>query len=125
MFFAAKNAKGESCECESFFNAEAQRRREAQRDFKSDNSSKLCETPRLCNSALKKELFTSTVADVYDRSGVFIGTKTLEGHSKNQYINAWISQFRQKENNAIGYMDGINGNDFQHNSIVYIINSAN
>ena len=29
--FAAKNAedaKGESCECESFFNAEAQRRRE-------------------------------------------------------------------------------------------------
>jgi hypothetical protein len=105
------------------FSAEAQRRREAQRDFKSDNSTKLCETPRLCDSALKKELFTSTVADVYDRNGEFIGTKTLEAHSKNQYINAWISLFRQKENNAIGYMDGINGNDFQHNSIVYIINS--
>ena len=40
--FAAKNAedaKGESCECESFFNAEAQRRREAESKIKKDSSS--------------------------------------------------------------------------------------
>ena len=68
-------------------------------------------------------IFTSTVADVYDHKGEFIDTKLLETHSKSDYINAWISQFRQKETDAIGYMDGINGNDFQHNSIVYIIRS--
>ncbi len=68
-------------------------------------------------------VFTSIVSDVYDRKGEFIGTKTLAAYDKNQYINAWISRFRQTEQGAIGYMDGINGNDFQHNSIVYIINS--
>jgi hypothetical protein len=66
--------------------------------------------------------FTSTIVDVYERNGEFKGLKSLAAYSKNQYINAWISQYRQKENNAIGYMDGVNGNDFQHNSIVYIIN---
>ena len=73
--------------------------------------------------AVATQPFTSAVADVYDRDGVLIGTKTLTAYSKSQYINAWISRFRQKEDGAIGYMDGINGNDFQHNSIVYIINS--
>ena len=68
-------------------------------------------------------VFTSVVADVFDRKGEFIGTKTLSAYAKSQYINAWISQFRQKEDCAIGYMDGINGNDFQHNSIVYVVNS--
>ena len=68
-------------------------------------------------------VFTSVVADVFDRKGEFIGTKTLSAYAKSQYINAWISRFRQKEDCAIGYMDGINGNDFQHNSIVYVVNS--
>ena len=68
-------------------------------------------------------VFTSTVADVYDRNGELIGEKTLTAYNKSQYINAWISRFRQKEHCTIGYMDGINGNDFQHNSIVYIVNS--
>ena len=63
-------------------------------------------------------VFTSVVADVFDRKGEFIGTKTLSAYAKSQYINAWMSRFRQKEDCAIGYMDGINGNDFQDNSIV-------
>ena len=68
-------------------------------------------------------VFTSVLADVFDRKGELIGAKTLSAYTKSQYINAWISRFRQKEDCAIGYMDGINGNDFQHNSIVYIVNS--
>lgn len=66
--------------------------------------------------------FTSTVADVYDCKGCLIGGKTLAAYNKSQYINAWISRYRQIEDGAVGYMDGINGNDFQHNNIVYIIN---
>ena len=41
---------------------------------------------------------------------------------KNQFINKWISLYKTSEANAIGFMDGINGNDFQHNNIVYILN---
>jgi hypothetical protein len=96
------------------------KRRDAEEQSVENNSA----TPLLCNSALKNNgVFTSAVADVYDRQGVFIGTKTLAAYAKNQYINAWISRFRQKDDCAIGYMDGINGNDFQHNSIVYVVNS--
>ena len=72
---------------------------------------------------LGKGAFLETIVDVYDRDGAFIGTKTIGTHTKNEYINAWISQYKRQETDAIGYMDGINGNDFQHNNIVYIIRS--
>ena len=65
-------------------------------------------------------VFTETTADVYDRTGACAGIKTLSAHAKNKYINAWISCYKQGSEGAIGFMDGINGNDFQHNSIVYI-----
>lgn len=75
------------------------------------------------DNGIPENVFTAAVADVYDREGKAIGIKTLSAYGKNQYINAWISRFRQNEVGALGYMDGINGNDFQHNSIVYIVNS--
>ena len=65
-------------------------------------------------------VFTETTANVYDRTGACAGIKTLSAHAKNKYINAWISCYKQGSEGAIGFMDGINGNDFQHNSIVYI-----
>lgn len=69
--------------------------------------------------------FTSIVADVYNVKGEFLAPKTLSTLSKRQYINAWIKLFKSTEFEAIGFMDGINANDFQHNNIVYVLNSKN
>lgn len=64
-------------------------------------------------------------ADVYANNGEIIGNKTIYNIDKSRNINKWISLYKIKEIGAIGYMDGINGNDFQHNNIVYIVNSRN
>ena len=71
----------------------------------------------------KKEVFDKIIADVYDKNANFIGTKGLYSLNKNQYINKFISFYKVDNENNIGYMDGINGNDFQHNNIVYILNT--
>jgi hypothetical protein len=69
------------------------------------------------------EVFKKIKADVFDADGNFKEKKTLYSFVKDNYINKWISLFKANEKDAIGYMDGINGNDFQHNNIVYILNS--
>lgn len=77
---------------------------------------------KIWNTAIK-ESFKKTFADVYDKNSVYIGTKGIFALDKNQYINKFISLYKSPETNSIGFMDGINGNDFQHNNIVYILNS--
>ncbi len=71
----------------------------------------------------KKVVFDEIIADVYSKSADFIGTKGLYALDKSQYINKWISIYKTTNENSIGFMDGINGNDFQHNNIVYILNT--
>jgi hypothetical protein len=71
----------------------------------------------------KKEVFESILADVYDKNANFIGIKSFYALKKNQYINKFISPYKAKKENSIGFMDGINGNDFQHNNIVYVLNT--
>jgi hypothetical protein len=71
----------------------------------------------------KIEVLKKTKADVFDSNGNFQEKKTIYSTIKGDYINKWISLFKANENEAIGYMDGINGNDFQHNNIVYILNA--
>jgi hypothetical protein len=68
------------------------------------------------------EKINSIKADVYSENNQFFSHKVFKSFTKNQFINKWISQFKIEEINTIGFMDGINGNDFQHNSIVYILN---
>jgi len=70
----------------------------------------------------QKEEIENIIADVYNAYGNFQDTKKLYIFTKQQYINSWISLFKANNDNAIGYMDGINGNDFQHNNIVYVLN---
>jgi len=70
-----------------------------------------------------KERFSVINSDCYDDSGNFFGQKTFQSHEKNQFINKWISLYKTSEVDSIGFMDGINGNDFQHNNIVYVLNS--
>ena len=67
--------------------------------------------------------FDKIESDVYDKNSLNIGFKTFYSHYKQNYINKWISIYKKNIENSIGYMDGINGNDFQHNNIVYIINN--
>lgn len=71
----------------------------------------------------KKEIFENVVADIYDKNANFIGTKGIFALNKSQYINKFISIYKTTKENSIGFMDGINGNDFQHNNIVYVLNS--
>jgi len=66
--------------------------------------------------------FESIQVDVYDENNTFLFHKSFYSYNKDQFINKWISKYKT-EKDVIGYMDGINGNDFQHNSIVYILNS--
>lgn len=71
----------------------------------------------------KKEVFENVIADIYDKNANFIGTKGIYSLNKNQYINKFISIYKATKENNIGFMDGINGNDFQHNNIVYVLNT--
>ncbi|MGL4944223.1 MAG: hypothetical protein ACRC46_13660 [Thermoguttaceae bacterium] len=67
--------------------------------------------------------FSKIKADVIDDQGRVVGRKSFYSYSKGRYINKWISAHKATNNNSIGFMDGINGNDFQHNNIVYILNT--
>ncbi len=71
----------------------------------------------------KKVLFENVFADVYDKNANLIGTKELYALDKSQYINKFISIYKTTKENNVGFMDGINGNDFQHNNIVYVLNT--
>ena len=71
----------------------------------------------------KKERFKNVTAEIFDKNAKFIGTKGLYALDKSQYINKFISEYKATKENNIGFMDGINGNDFQHNNIVYILNT--
>ncbi|GHV10722.1 hypothetical protein FACS1894162_5430 [Bacteroidia bacterium] len=69
-----------------------------------------------------KENFQEIVSDAFDSNGVFIRNKTFFTDDKFQVINKWISSFKSNADNKIGFLAGTNGNDFQQNNIVYIIN---
>jgi len=68
-----------------------------------------------------KEVFSNASTDIYNEKGDFIGTKKLYSIGKNNYINKWISLFKVTDG-FIGFLAGTNGNDFQQNGIVYILN---
>lgn len=68
-----------------------------------------------------KEIFSNASTDIYNEKGDFIGTKGLYSIGKNNYINKWISSFKVTDG-YIGFLAGTNGNDFQQNGIVYILN---
>ena len=60
--------------------------------------------------------------DIYNDKAEFIGEKGFYvTHEKNQYINNWISSYKVNSD-YIGFLAGTNGNDFQQNAIVYLLN---
>ena len=71
----------------------------------------------------EKEKFNKVITDAFGDEGILIDKKVFYSYEKSQFINKWISKYKTISQNTIGYMDGINGNDFQHNNIVYILNT--
>jgi hypothetical protein len=70
----------------------------------------------------KKENFEQITADIFDSDGNFAGNKSFRSYDKSQYINKWISSFKNRTEANIGFLAGTNGNGFQNNNIVFILN---
>ena len=64
-------------------------------------------------------VFTETTADVYDRKGEYVGTKTICAVSRDHVINTWLHGFFSKADDCVGWLRFV-PNDFQNNSGVYI-----
>jgi hypothetical protein len=67
----------------------------------------------------KNEIFKEIVADVFDKNGLFIGTKTLSGEL-DKTINKWIKSFNDTTNPPIGLIVSC-APDFQHNNQLAIL----
>jgi hypothetical protein len=68
------------------------------------------------------ESFKKITADVYDKTGKKIQTKTIEAHTDNQYINDWVKPYRAdvSKNQLIGKFP-FKGNDFQNQNMIQIV----
>ena len=71
---------------------------------------------------LKKEKFEQVEADIYNKDGEFIGSKSYFAYDNSHYMNDWIKPFRAFKNNSdiIGKFPFV-GNDFQHQNLVQIV----
>ena len=74
------------------------------------------------NTAVKAAI-PDVDAAVYDEKGVYQGVKTICMTTEKPFINRWITNHRPEEANAIGWLQGVNRNDFQDNQMVYLINN--
>ena len=64
-------------------------------------------------------IFTSTVADVYDRDGEFRGKKSIYANDGAKLLMDWIRQFYDKPDLRVAYCRYL-GSDFQNNNGVFI-----
>ena len=64
--------------------------------------------------------------DIFNNDGSSLGIKTFYAPKrKEEYINKWITSYKSKEESGIGFLAGTNGNDFEQNGIVYMLNEKN
>jgi hypothetical protein len=70
----------------------------------------------------EKQISNSIEVDIYNDKAEFVGVKGFYiALEKSDYINNWISSYKTKSD-FIGFLAGTNGNDFQQNAIVYLLN---
>lgn len=69
-----------------------------------------------------RESFSSIESDMYDANGNLKETKHIELYGPEKLISKWVKTFPSGQEHRIGFLCGTNGNDFQHNNIVYILN---
>ena len=72
------------------------------------------------------QLATTTVADVYDETGHYLGEKIIHSYSDDRFVIDWLRQFYDKQNERVGFLRMV-GTDFQNSNGVFIANklSAN
>ena len=64
-------------------------------------------------------VFTSAIADVYDRKGEFIGTKTLLSYDDERSINDWLIETRERPSSfKLGFLSA-RSHDVQHILDIY------
>lgn len=79
---------------------------------------------KIWNTSIR-EPFNRIMSDVFDRSGVKMAPKEFRLVGKKDVINKWIAPMAPKKSDMsrkIGFLCGTNGNSFQHNNIVYVLN---
>lgn len=81
---------------------------------------------KIWNTAIN-EPFAEILSDVYDEKGSRLPSKFFGKIDKKTVINKWINVYKPNEKNLtpddkLGFLCGTNGNDFQQNKIVYILN---
>ena len=64
-------------------------------------------------------VFASTVADIYDRKGEFVGEKTIGSPDGCRLLMDWIRQFYDKSGDRLAYCRYL-GSDFQNNGGVFV-----
>ena len=71
----------------------------------------------------KKEKFEHITADVFDKDGKFVTNKNIDSYDNCKYINEWLKVLRHTQNTIaqIGVLN-YRGNDFQHESYIFIDN---
>ena len=74
---------------------------------------------RLASDVSRPAIFTSTVADVYDRKGAFIGTKTILAYDHERSINDWLIETRKRPSRLkLGFLS-TRAHDVQHVQDIY------
>ena len=69
-----------------------------------------------------EESFKEIISDVYDAKSNRLPQKVISTVPKGRFISNWVATFKGEQNKGVGFLCGTNGNDFQHNNIVYILN---
>jgi hypothetical protein len=71
----------------------------------------------------KKEKFRNVTADVFDKDGNYFSEKYIWNYDNTYYINEWLKVLRNTQDleKQIGVLN-YRGNDFQHESYVFIDN---
>lgn len=68
------------------------------------------------------DVFTSTVADVYNRKGEFVGTKTILAYDNERSINDWLIETRQRPVTLnLGFLS-CRSHDVQHVNDIFFRN---
>lgn len=70
----------------------------------------------------KVEEFDHIESDVYDKNGDFISTKGIYSYKNEKYFSSFVSVFKLKKENHIGWLEGITRNDFQSRNGIIVLN---
>lgn len=68
--------------------------------------------------------FQNAVADVYDKNGHFVTTKSFQAYDYSHYMNEWVKQFRGEENDFVIGKFPFKGNDFQNQNMIQIVQKS-